>query len=163
MEEASRHQHPVSREIAAFLRKIKEIQQDSEAMVYITAVGGVPFSNYIRGHPFDCWNLAIKSLSNARDCRICWKSTESWDISFGHGLHGYHCLGEMSAGWGPCGPRLSPSFSYSWGAHPAGREGCERKHPGCNDWFFYPATHPCAQHLTLPTFHWFSLTISNCS
>lgn len=36
----------MTRSIAAFLRKLK---MDSEAMVYVSAVGGHPFTNYIEG------------------------------------------------------------------------------------------------------------------
>jgi len=49
LEAAEGHQHPATRELASFLRNIKGIQQDPESMVYITAVGGVPFANYIQG------------------------------------------------------------------------------------------------------------------
>ena len=49
LEAAEGHQHPATRELASFLRNIQGIQQDPESMVYITAVGGVPFANYIQG------------------------------------------------------------------------------------------------------------------
>ena len=43
------HKHPVSRKIASFLLGVEDILQNSDAMVFVTAVGGMPFANYIRG------------------------------------------------------------------------------------------------------------------
>lgn len=51
LDQAEAHNHLATREIAAFLRNVLDIQRDSEAMVYITAVGGVPFADYIQGLP----------------------------------------------------------------------------------------------------------------
>lgn len=49
LQAAEGHRHPATGEIASFLKNIREIQQDPETMVYITAVGGEPFANYIQG------------------------------------------------------------------------------------------------------------------
>ena len=49
--QAEGHPNPVTRSIAAFLRKLETLR-DPEAIVYVSAVGGHPFTNYIEGPPF---------------------------------------------------------------------------------------------------------------
>lgn len=117
LQAAEGHQHPATGEIASFLKNIKEIQQDPETMVYITAVGGEPFANYIQGFPlrahanyqpkvlkvsFDGLGIMQDLVSLVEDfpARICTTCSESWAFCTGHCLHGFHCLGSMLAGVG---------------------------------------------------------------
>ena len=92
------HQHPATRELASFLRKIKEIQ-DPEFIVYITAVGGVPFANYIQGPITNPMIFHGKRCHGVRNwCRIHSTSLESWAPGTGYGLYGHYCPGKMFAG-----------------------------------------------------------------
>ncbi|CAJ1393785.1 unnamed protein product [Effrenium voratum] len=56
------HKHPVSRKIASFLLGVEDILQNSDAMVFVTAVGGMPFANYIRGFIHRAMVLGLHAL-----------------------------------------------------------------------------------------------------
>ncbi|CAE7530724.1 clpX [Symbiodinium necroappetens] len=46
---AGKHGHSLTRLVTSFLAQLKSVQEDPEVMVYVTAVGGLPFANYITG------------------------------------------------------------------------------------------------------------------
>ncbi|CAE7448072.1 clpX [Symbiodinium sp. CCMP2592] len=46
---AGKHGHSLTRLVTSFLAQLKSVREDPEVMVYVTAVGGLPFANYITG------------------------------------------------------------------------------------------------------------------
>lgn len=118
LDQAEAHNHLATREIAAFLRNVLDIQRDSEAMVYITAVGGVPFADYIQGLPTQFMEIHSKITKppqqligcgegvggDREDPSFCeqWRiratGLESGPTCIGHGLHGYDRPQQMLEG-----------------------------------------------------------------
>ncbi|CAE7380282.1 clpX [Symbiodinium pilosum] len=46
---ADRHANELTRQVTSFLKQVRAVREDPEVMVYVTAVGGLPFSDYITG------------------------------------------------------------------------------------------------------------------